>query len=64
MAPAGGRSAATLRIEQTRPLGNRQFLVVAECDGRRLLLGVSPGGINMLSALDPKEDEIDATDVP
>ena len=39
-------------IEETRSLGNRQFLVVASCDGRRFLLGVSPGRINTLADLD------------
>ncbi len=41
-----------LDIEQTRSLGNRQFLVVASCDGRRFLLGVAPGQINRLADLD------------
>tara|TARA_R110002050_G_scaffold58218_1_gene130935 strand:- start:31 stop:462 length:432 start_codon:yes stop_codon:yes gene_type:complete len=41
-----------LAVEQSKSLGNRQFLVVAKCDGRRFLLGVAPGQINLLSALD------------
>lgn len=49
------RRAGSLAIEETRPLGNRQFLVVASCDGRRFLLGVAPGGIQMLAPLDAKE---------
>lgn len=49
-----------IQIETTRPLGNRQFLVVAACDGRRFLLGVSPGAINLLSPL----DEDDAPEEP
>ena len=48
--PLGRRG--TIQIEDTRPLGNRQFLVVASCDGRRFLLGVATGGIKMLSELD------------
>ncbi len=39
-------------IEDTRALGNRQFLVVAGVDGRRFLLGVAPGSIRLLSDLD------------
>lgn len=39
-------------IEDTRALGNRQFLVVAGVDGRRFLLGVAPGCIRLLSDLD------------
>ena len=49
------RQGGLIAIEDTRALGNRQFLVVAECDGRRFLLGVAPGNIQMLSPLDPKE---------
>lgn len=46
----GGRTL--IGIEETRSLGNRQFLVVASCEGRRLLLGVSPGRIATLAELD------------
>ncbi|MFA6286555.1 MAG: flagellar biosynthetic protein FliO [Opitutaceae bacterium] len=49
----------SITIEDTRALGNRQFLVVASCDGRRFLLGVAAGGIQLLSPLDPKEDPDD-----
>jgi len=50
----------TIQIEDTRALGNRQFLVVASCDGRRFLLGVAAGGIQMLSHLDSQDDLDDA----
>jgi flagellar protein FliO/FliZ len=50
----------TIQIEDTRALGNRQFLVVASCDGRRFLLGVASGGIQMLSHLDSQDDLDDA----
>ena len=56
--PAGRRGL--IQIEDTRPLGNRQFLVVASCDGRRFLLGVAAGGIQMLSPLDSTEDAAQA----
>ena len=49
-----------IQIEDTRALGNRQFLVVASCDGRRFLLGVAAGGIQMLSTLDSQDDLDDA----
>ena len=49
-----------IQIEDTRALGNRQFLVVASCDGRRFLLGVAAGGIQMLSPLDSQDDLDDA----
>jgi flagellar protein FliO/FliZ len=45
------RRGARIVIEDTRALGNRQFLVVAGVDGRRFLLGVAPGNIRLLSPL-------------
>lgn len=50
---AGGRK---IQIEETRPMGNRQYLIVARCEGRRFLLGVTPGRIDVVSPLDPAED--------
>ena len=55
--PAGGRLASALAVEETRPLGNRQYLVVASYEGKKFLLGVCPGQINMLA---PLEEEADA----
>jgi flagellar protein FliO/FliZ len=52
--PEQGRRC--IQIEDTRPLGNRQFLVVASCDGKRFLLGVATGGIQLLAPLDSKDD--------
>jgi len=46
-----------LQISETRMLGNRQFLVVAEYEGRKLLLGVCPGRIDYLSTLAGPEPE-------
>jgi flagellar protein FliO/FliZ len=45
------RGTRKLQIEETRNLGNRQYLVVAEYEGQKFLLGVAPGQIQMLSAL-------------
>lgn len=53
-AGAAGRVARKLAIAESRPLGNRQYLVVANYDGRKFLLGVCPGRIDLLS---PLEDE-------
>ena len=41
-----------LTIAETRSLGSRQYLVVADYDGRKFLLGVCPGSIKMLTPLD------------
>jgi len=46
------RRGGGIVIEDTRALGNRQFLVVAGVDGRRFLIGVAPGNIRLLSPLD------------
>jgi flagellar protein FliO/FliZ len=47
----GGRSGHQLAIEETRSLGNRQYLVVAAYEGKKLLLGVTPGRIKLLCEL-------------
>ena len=61
--PSKAGRRGTIEIEDTRALGNRQFLVVASCDGRRFLLGVAAGGIQMLSPLDSHDDLDDANKV-
>ncbi|MEO7413557.1 MAG: flagellar biosynthetic protein FliO [Opitutaceae bacterium] len=47
----GGRDNRLLAIDETRPLGNRQYLVVASYEGKKLLLGVCPGRIDLLASL-------------
>lgn len=47
-----GRDMRALAIDETRSLGNRQFLVVASYEGKKFLLGVCPGRIDLLSPLD------------
>ena len=47
----------SLAVEETRSLGNRQYLVVASYEGKKFLLGVCPGRINLLSALPQDEDD-------
>lgn len=44
----GGRQ---LVVDETRSLGNRQFLVVASYREKKFLLGVCPGRIDLLSRL-------------
>ena len=39
-------------ILSSRPLGGQHSLVVAEADGKRFLLGVSRGGISLITKLD------------
>lgn len=54
---SGGKAVRKLQIEETRMLGHRQYLVVAEYEGRRMMLGVCPGRIDYLCPLDPIEHE-------
>lgn len=48
---AAGGAARKLVIAESRSLGNRQHLVVAEYDGQKFLLGVCPGRIDLLAPL-------------
>jgi flagellar protein FliO/FliZ len=60
--PAGlGAKGQKLAIAETRSLGNRQYLVVADYDGRKFLLGVCPGRIEMLTPLGAGDDDVEAT---
>jgi flagellar protein FliO/FliZ len=43
-------------IEETRSLGNRQYLIVAAYEEKKLLLGVTPGRIKLLCDLPTDED--------
>lgn len=45
-----------LQIAEMRALGNRQFLVVAEYEQRKVLLGVCPGRIDYLCTLSGGEE--------
>lgn len=47
-----GRDLDALALEETRSLGNRQYLVVASYEGKKFLIGVCPGRIDMLAPLD------------
>lgn len=48
------RGTQHLAIEETRALGNRQFLLVVTHEQRRFLLGVCPGRMEMLAELSAK----------
>jgi flagellar protein FliO/FliZ len=47
-----GRETRALSVEETRSLGNRQYLVVASYEDKKFLIGVCPGRIDLLSPLD------------
>jgi flagellar protein FliO/FliZ len=48
----GAASDRKLQILETRPLGNRQYLLVVGYEDSRMLLGVTPGKIDYLCPLD------------
>jgi flagellar protein FliO/FliZ len=50
-AAGANRGDRKLAIAETRPLGNRQYLVVADYEGKKYLLGVCPGRIDLLAPL-------------
>lgn len=52
-----GKGAKKLNVSETRGLGGRQFLVVAEYENRKVLLGVCPGRIDYLCSLSGAEPE-------
>jgi len=45
------RAPRQLSVEETRSLGNRQYLVVASYQEKKFLIGVCPGRIELLSPL-------------
>ncbi|MEI6464586.1 MAG: flagellar biosynthetic protein FliO [Verrucomicrobiota bacterium] len=54
--PAPGRETQRLTVAESRSLGSRQYLVVASYDGKKFLLGVCPGRIDLLAPLDGTGD--------
>ena len=49
-----------LALAETRPLGNRQFIVVATYEDQKFLLGVCPGRIELLTRLDAPAKNADS----
>lgn len=47
----GGKGVSKLVLEETKSLGNRQYLVVAAYEGRKFLLGVTTDKIELLTHL-------------
>ena len=46
--------AAAMRVEGSLSLGERRSLVVVRVEGRRLLMGVGPGQIRLVTELGPE----------
>lgn len=53
------RASRQLAVEETRSLGNRQYLVVATYQDRKFLLGVCPGRIDLLAPLHESTPPVD-----
>lgn len=51
----GARNERKLQIEESKSLGNRQYLVVASYEGKKFLLGVTTERIQLLSNLPDEE---------
>lgn len=64
-----GTSSRSLRVAETRPLGQKQFLAIVECDERRILVGFSPGRMDYLCNLSqatkdtPNEEAVHPSEV-
>lgn len=50
--PGMGQSSERIQIVATRPLGPKERLIVVDLDGEQLLVGVSPGHMQMLHKLE------------
>lgn len=46
-----GASSASLRVAAALPLGGKERLLLVEVEGERLLLGVGPGGVQLVRRL-------------
>ena len=57
----GRRVAQPVSVETAVPLGERRSLVIVSVEGRRLLLGLTPGQITLVTELQkPFGDTLDA----
>ncbi|WP_404423650.1 flagellar biosynthetic protein FliO [Nibricoccus sp. IMCC34717] len=52
-----GQMTHKLSVEETKSLGNRQYLVVARYEDQRFLLGITPGQIQLISKLEAAAKE-------
>lgn len=49
-----GRANRPITVETAVALGERRSLVIVAVEGRRLLLGLTPGQVSMVTELTPK----------
>jgi flagellar biosynthetic protein FliO len=58
--PGGSRRQA-ITIESATPLGERRTLVIVAVEGRRLLLGLTPAQVSLVTELGPPRPEFAQT---
>lgn len=51
-----GRGDGAVIVETAVALGDRRSLVIVSIEGRRLLLGLTPASVSLVTALDAPED--------
>lgn len=51
------KKSGNLKVCETHVLGNKQFLVIVDYEGQKILLGVGPGMINKLCYLNGTPEE-------
>ena len=56
-----GAAQGELRVQGSLSLGGKERLVVVNVQGENLLLGVSPGGVNLVQKLSISESDTGAT---
>ena len=49
--PLGRRGPLAITVETAAPLGERRSVVIVAVEGRRLLLGLAPGQVSLLTEL-------------
>ena len=49
----GRRGRQLLSVESALSLGDKRSLVIVAVEGRRLLVGVAPGGVSLVTELQP-----------
>jgi len=52
-----GTGGSRLRIEETLALGDRRFVSILQAEDERFLIALAPGGIQLLSRLEPAGGE-------
>ena len=57
---AGLRRSGAVTVETAVPLGDRRQLVIVSVEGRRLLLGMTPTQISMVTELGPAPPSFDS----